>query len=61
MNTIKEVLMERDGYTEQEALEEIREAKRALAEYLEQGNMEDAENICAEFFGLEPDYIFDLI
>lgn len=40
---------------------EIREAKILLQEYLNNGEMEYAENICQELFGLEPDYLFDLI
>lgn len=61
MKTIKEVLMERDGYSADEADEAIFDAKEALAEALEMGDIERAENICEEEFGLEPDYIFELM
>lgn len=61
METIKEVLMERDGISEEEAEELIREAKEALGEYIENGDLESADNVCEEFFGLEPDYLFELM
>ena len=61
MNTIKEVLMRRDGLTAQEADESIAEAVALLADYLERGDLTSAEDICAELWGLEPDYIMELI
>ncbi len=36
-------------------------AKKKLAAYLADGDLDLAENICAEFFNLEPDYIFELL
>jgi len=61
MDSIKEVLMTRDGLSEVEAELEIAEARVQLDEYLAEGDMEGAENICEEFFGLEPDYIMELM
>ena len=61
METLKQVLMRRDGLTSQEANEAIQEAHEALRSYLEDGDMEAAENVCEEFFGLEPDYIMDVL
>lgn len=61
MKTIKEVLMERDGYSSEEAEDAIFDAKESLAEALEMGDIERAEDICAEHFGLEPDYVFELM
>lgn len=58
---LKKVIMERDGLTSEEADELINEAKEALQEYLAEGDTEAAEDICSEHFGLEPDYIFDLM
>lgn len=58
---IKTILMERDGMTAKEADMVIREAKKALKGYLADGDNESAENICEEFFDLEPDYIFELL
>ena len=43
--------------TPEEAEREIEAAKGALGEYLSRGDIVSAENICEEFFALEPDYI----
>jgi len=58
MYQIKPVLMKRDGLTSEEADNLITEAKADLHQRLEAGDM--PFNICAEWFGLEPDYIDDL-
>jgi len=57
--TIKEILMDRDGMTAEAADELIAEAKRDMNARLADG--EYPHDICAEHFGLEPDYIFELI
>lgn len=57
--SIKEVLMRRDHISEDEAEDMIEEARGDLMERLENGEM--PEDICEEWFGLEPDYIDDLI
>ena len=59
MRTIKEVLMERDGMTKDEAEAEIEAARQDLYNRIENG--EDAFNICEEWFGLEPDYLDELL
>jgi len=41
----------------EEADELIAEAREAFNEYLACGEMEYAEDICEEYFGLEPDYL----
>ena len=61
METIKQVLMRRDALSSDAADELIAEAKEQLQEYLANKELDAAENICEEFFGLEPDYIFDLM
>lgn len=61
VETIKMVLMRRDGMSRVEAEELISEARDQLQEYLEDGDLEAAENICEEFFGLEPDYLMELL
>ena len=60
MSEIKKVLMERDNMSSEDADDLIRDAKETLQEYLEDGDFSSAEDICAEFFGLEPDYIMEL-
>ena len=54
MQTLKQVLMERDGMTSREADEAINDAKELVA------NGENPEDVLLEEFGLEPDYFFDL-
>jgi hypothetical protein len=61
METIKEVLMRRDGMSEAEADDLIDEAREQMYEYLEEGDEQAAEDICQEYFGLEPDYIMELL
>jgi len=61
METIKEILMRRDGISESEAEDLINDAKEELYELLEQGNTEEAHDICQTHFGLEPDYLMELI
>ena len=56
---LKAVIMRRDNLTETEADEQIAEAREELNARLESG--ETPDDICQEFFGLEPDYIFDLM
>jgi hypothetical protein len=53
--SIREVLMRRDGLSGEEADQLIAEAREELAEG------RDPEEICADWFGLEPDYIWDLV
>ena len=53
------VLMRRDGMQLDEALDLIAECKADLQERLDNG--EYPFDICQEWFGLEPDYIDELI
>ena len=55
MKTLKQVLMHRDKMTADEADAAIDEAKDMIADGA------DPEEVLAGEFGLEPDYIFDLI
>ena len=57
--SIKETIMRRDNLSAEEADDLIEEAKADLNERLAAGEMPD--DICEEWFGLEPDYIFDMI
>ena len=59
MKTIKEILIERDDISEQAAEDLINDARKDLYKRLEDG--EDASDICFDWFGLEPDYLIDLI
>jgi len=55
MYSIKKVIMRRDGLTEDEADDLIAEAREMVA------NGADPEELLYSEFGLEPDYVFDLI
>ena len=58
MRGIKEILMERDGMSEMEADDLISQAREDLNDRLEAGEL--PFDICADWFGLEPDYIDEL-
>jgi len=58
MRTIKQILIDRDGMSAEDADDLITEAKEDMYERLGLGEM--PENICEEWFGLEPDYLFEL-
>lgn len=53
--TILTVLMRRDGLTQNEAVEALNEARQLVRDGA------DPEEVLAEEFGLEPDYIFELL
>lgn len=57
--SLKETLMIRDGMSESQAEQEIEECKADLHARLEEGEM--PFNICEEFWGLEPDYLDDIM
>jgi len=58
-DSIKSVLMKRDDLTSAEADNLIKDARDDLHERLSAGEM--PEDICAEWFGLEPDYVMELL
>ena len=55
MSELKKVLMQRDGMSSREADNAIDDAKQRVSDG------EDPWDVLAEEFGLEPDYIFDLL
>ena len=62
MKTILEVLIERDNMPKDEAEDLINEAKEEVQTILDRdGGLWEVEEILMDYFGLEPDYIFDLI
>lgn len=58
MNKIVKILMERDGLTQQEAIDLANETKQMMEEC---NDPEESEEIFMENLGLEPDYIIDLL
>lgn len=59
--SIKQILIRRDDLTSTEADNIINEAREALFKYIDEGDLNYAENVCREYFGLEPDYLDELI
>lgn len=60
MNAIVKVLMERDNMDEKSAKEYVDDAKEQF--YIESAYDDfDLDDFMADWFGLEPDYIFDLM
>jgi len=59
MESIIEVLMRRDNISQKEAEQLVEDAKGELYSRLEEGEM--SYDICAEWFGLEPDYLDELV
>lgn len=55
MTQIERIIMKRDGLTAEEAKEQVEDARRRVVDG------EDPEEILYEEFGLEPDYIFDIL
>ena len=58
---IKQILMQRDGMSADEADDLISLAKEEVLYYIDIGDINGAEDCMGEFFGLEGDYIIDLI
>ena len=62
IESIKDVLMERDGMSEAEADDLIAEAQECIDEIIESGgSLSEAEDVVADFFSLEPDYLMELL
>ena len=57
MESIRDILIRRDNLTTTSVDDLIQEAREAFSEYLDDGDIEGAENICSEYFGLDPDYL----
>ncbi len=67
MNPIIKILMDRDKLSYDEALEIFEEAKVEADNIINENNddaissLTELEDILSNYFGLEPDYIFDLV
>ena len=61
MSDLKLVLMKIDEITSDEADDLINAARDKLFELIDQGETEEAENIYENHFGLEADYVMDLM
>lgn len=61
MESVKEVLMSRDKMSSEDADDLIAEFKEDLDHLVEIGSLEDAYDLVAEYFGLEPDYLEEFL
>jgi len=61
MDSITEVLMRRDGLSEEEAKREVDDFKDSIEDSIMSGNLEDIEDALMNDFGLEPDYLMDIL
>lgn len=59
MKSIKEILIERDGMDPDDADALIADAQEEFDMYIADGDLNAAENICSDYFGLEPDYTIE--
>ena len=59
--TTKDILMNRDGLTEAEAVDVMNATRHAVYHALYDGDFDLAEDIFTDDLGLEMDYIFDLL
>lgn len=58
MNKVVKILMERDGISEEEARALVKETRDEL---IMLDNPFEADDIIADYLGLEPDYIEDIL
>ena len=61
MDSLKKVIKRKFGYTDVEADNQIARARQILQAYLDEDDQESAFDVCEECFGLEPDFLEDLI
>jgi DNA transposition AAA+ family ATPase len=60
-DTLQKVLMDRDGMSAEDANALIQEAKDDLMERLDEGVYVDQDDFMSDWFGLESDYILEII
>ena len=61
MDSITEVLMRRDGLSEEDAKREVEDFRADIEDSIMSGNLEDIEDALMYDLGLEPDYLMDLL
>ena len=57
MKQIVEILMRRDGISENEAWSLIEDCRIEMEYAISRGNYQECEDILASYLGLEPDYL----
>lgn len=61
MDSITEVLMRRDGLSEEDAKREVDDFKESIEDSIMSGDLEDIEDALMNDLGLEPDYLMDIL
>ena len=61
MNRVVKILMERDGYSKENAYSLVNEVRAEMQSTIASGDYELAEEIMMGDLGLEPDYLFDIL
>ncbi len=61
MDSITEVLMRRDGLSEEDAKREVDDFRADIEDSIMSGNLEDIEDALMNDLGLEPDYLMDIL
>ena len=61
MESIKQILMRRDNMSEFDADNYMEEANEEFKQLLKEGNMEELESFTENWFGLEPDYLDEMM
>jgi len=61
MESIVDVLMRRDGMTREDEEQLVSDCKDDLYDSIENGDLMYAEDMCQSWFGLEPDYMMELL
>ena len=61
MDSITEVLMRRDGLSEEDARREVADFKENIQESIINGDLDDIEEALMNDLGLEPDYLMDIL
>ena len=61
MDSLKVVLMNRDGMSSEEANESINDTRELLNDMLEDGDEMSAMDIMETEYGLEPDYLLEMM
>lgn len=61
MDSITEVLMRRDGLSEEDAKREVEDFKADIEDSIMSGDLEDIEDALMYDLGLEPDYLMDIL
>jgi len=61
MKSLIQTLIDRDGITEEEARENITACREEMMTAIEEGDFTYAEQIYEDWFGLEPDWMFEVV